>query len=183
MSTPQPIALTPIQTEIGEPELQAILAWQFPPSPFYEAQVVRLLRQDIPHRLAHGCCSIWAYRDPHGNVVGFGTLDVCSEYEQFVGGKHHTYIPVLAVNPAFQRRGHGRKIVEHLTAEAALACQSIPTLSDLLFLDVYLANRGAVALYENCGFTPLNPTSPIRDPGENDEPYLMMAKRVSVAPV
>lgn len=181
MSTPEPIPLTPIQTEISEPEFQAILAWQFPQAPFYEAQVLRLLREDIPHRMDHGNCSIWVYRDPLGNVVGFGTLDICKEYEQFTGGKYHSYIPVLAVNPAFQRRGHGRSIVDHLTAEAVLITQSMQTISDVLFLDVYVANRAAVALYEKCDFVSLNPDSPTLDPGENHQPYVVMARRVSIA--
>ncbi len=173
--------MTPIQTEIGEPEFQAILAWQFPKGPFYEAQVLRLLSQDIPHRMVYGYCCIWVYRDPHGNVVGFGTVDICKEYEEFTDGKHHTYIPVLAVNPVFQRRGHGRSIVEHLIAEAALVAQSMPNISDVLFLDVYTANRAAVSLYERCGFVSLNPDSPILDPTEHSEPYVVMAKRVSIA--
>jgi ribosomal protein S18 acetylase RimI-like enzyme len=111
MATPSPIPLIPIRTAIGDPEFQAILAWQFPTQPFYEAQVQRLLAQDIPHRMAFGACSLWTYRDPHGNIVGFGTLDVCREYDQFTAGQPHCYLPVLAVNPAFQRRGHGRTIV------------------------------------------------------------------------
>jgi ribosomal protein S18 acetylase RimI-like enzyme len=174
------IPLSPVQTAVGDAEFQSILTWQFAQHPFYEAQVQRLLKHDVPHRMAYGACSIWVYRDPHGNIVGFGTLDVCSEYSQFTGGDRHCYIPVLTVNPAFQRRGHGRTITEHLVAEAVLAWQMSADVSDPLFLDVYGANRGAISLYEKCGFATLNPNNPIPDPTENNEPYLIMAKRISL---
>jgi len=95
----------------------------------------------------------------------------------------HSYIPLLAVNPAFQKRGHGRSIVEHLTAEAALLARSSATISHLLFLDVYTANRGAISLYERCGFVAMNADMPIPDPRQNGESYVIMAKNVSVAPV
>ena len=32
-------------------------------------------------------------------MVGFSTLDICKDYEQFTEGKYHCYIPLLAVNP------------------------------------------------------------------------------------
>src|SRR5437016_3365448 len=73
---------------------------------------------------------IWVYRDPDGNMVGFGTLDVCREYARFTGGKYHAYIPLLAVHPAFRGRGHGRRIVEHLVAEVVLLAQSSADISD-----------------------------------------------------
>jgi ribosomal protein S18 acetylase RimI-like enzyme len=178
MSTSSPIPLTPIRTVIGDPEFQAIAAWQFPQQPFYEAQVQRLLGQDIPHRMVFGVCSLWSYRDSHGNIVGFGTLDVTREYEQFTVGRPHCYLPVLAVNPAFQRRGHGRTIVEHLITKATSIVQSSTDLADLLFLDVYTANHGAIALYAKYGFVTLNPNNPIADPAENNETYVVMARRI-----
>jgi len=125
---------------------------------------------------------VWVYQNPDGNTVGFGTLDVCKEYERFTDGKYHSYIPLLAVNPAFQKRGHGRSIVQHLIAEAVLIAQSPANFADFLFLDVYTANQGAIALYEKCGFVTLNPDAPILDPQENNEPYIIMAKKVAVAP-
>lgn len=181
MAASQSAPLTPIQITCGDSEYQAILAWQFVDEPFYECQVLQVLGQDIPRRMAFGCCAMWAYRDSHGNVVGFGTLDICQEYARFTGGTHHCYIPVLAVNTAFQRQGHGRRIVDHLAAEAVLVRQATNDISDLLFLDVYSANKAAAALYEKCGFTVLNPDNPIPDPAENNETYLVMAKRVSIA--
>ena len=124
---------------------------------------------------------IWVYRAPTGDIVGFGTLDVCKDYEQFTGGKRHSYIPLLAVHPAFQKRGYGRSIVEHLSAEAVLIAQSPGDFSDLLFLDVYTANQGAISLYNKCGFVTLNPSTPIQDSQEGNETYVIMARSVTGA--
>jgi ribosomal protein S18 acetylase RimI-like enzyme len=182
MPTIQPVPLTPIRTGPGRPEFQALLTWPFAEQPFYEGQVKRLLENDIPHRVLYSFGLVWVYRDPDSNTVGFGTLDVCKEYERFSKGKHHCYIPLLAVNPAFQKRGHGRSIVQHLIGEAVLIARSPGNFSDRLFLDVYTANQGAISLYEKCGFVPLNPDFPIPDPAENNEPYFVMARNVAVAP-
>ena len=183
MPTRQPIPLTAVRTAPGETEYQALLAWPFPAKPFYEGQLIRLLQNDIPHRVMYrySFVLVWVYRDQDGNTVGFGTLDVCKDYTRFTGGKVHCYIPLLAVNPAFQKRGHGRSIVEHLTAEAVLIAQSPADISDVLFLDVYTANQTAISLYDKCGFVTMNPDAPIPDPQENNEMYFIMAKRVAVS--
>ncbi len=99
------------------------------------------------------------------------------------GGKVHCYIPLLAVNPAFQKRGHGRTIVEHLTAEAVLLTLISPDVSDRLYLDVYTANQGAISLYQKCGFVALNMDAPIPDPQENNETYIVMATNIAGAPM
>jgi ribosomal protein S18 acetylase RimI-like enzyme len=182
MATSQPIRLNAMRTAPGQPEYQALLAWPFAAQPFYEGQVLRLLQNDIPHRVMYSFGLVWVYRNPAGDAVGFGALDVCKEYEQFTGGKYHSYIPLLAVHPAFQKRGHGRAIVEHLIAEAVLIAQSPGDFSDHLFLDVYSANQGAISLYNKCGFVTLNPDAPIPDPQENNEAYILMARKVVVAP-
>jgi hypothetical protein len=44
------------------------------------------------------------------------------------------------------------------------------------------SNRGAISLYERCGFEILNPDAPIPDPQENNETYVIMARSVDVAP-
>jgi ribosomal protein S18 acetylase RimI-like enzyme len=181
MTTPTPIPLTPVLTAPNENDYQAILTWPFAPQPFYEGQVIRLLQHDIPLRVLHSMCLVWVYRDPDGNAVGFGTLDFCKDYEQFTGGKVHAYIPLLAVNPGFQKRGHGRSIVEHLIAEAEAWVHGLTELSDLLFLDVYVANHPAIKLYEKYGFVTLNPDTPEPDPGENNEGFFVMARKVGVA--
>ena len=85
------------------------------------------------------------------------------------------------MDPAFQKRGHGRSIVEHLIAEAVLLAGSPADFSDRLLLDVYRANHGAISLYEKCGFVTLNPDAPIPDPQENDKTYVIMARSVAVA--
>lgn len=164
MPPPTPIPLTPIRINPGGPEYQAILTWPFADQPFFEGQVKRLLQEDIPRRVQDGFGLVWGYRDPSGNTVGFGTLDVCREYAQWAGGEAHSYIPLLAVNPGFQKRGHGRSIVQHLIAEAVLLAHNSANLSELLFLDVYTANQTAILLYEKCGFVALNAESPIADP-------------------
>ena len=87
MPTRQPIPLTAIRTGPGEPDYQALLAWPFAAQPFYEGQVLRLLRNDIPHRVLYSFGLVWVYRDPTGATVGFGTLEVSKEYERFTGGK------------------------------------------------------------------------------------------------
>jgi ribosomal protein S18 acetylase RimI-like enzyme len=179
-----PIPLTAMRTDPSKPEFKALLDWPFAAPPFYEGQVKRLLQNDIPDRVRYQACQVWVYRNPAGDAVGFGALAVCKEkdYEQFTGGKYHSYIPLLAVHPAYQRRGHGRVIVDHLIAEAVLLAQSPVDISNLLFLDVYTANKGAVSLYEKCGFVTLNPDVPIPDPQENNEAYFLMARSVAVAP-
>ena len=121
---------------------------------------------------------IWAYRDDKRNTVGFGVLCVCRDHEVHSGGNTHCYIPLLAVNPVYQRRGHGRRIVEHLIGEAAAVARDLPDCSDILFLDVYVSNTGAISLYEKCGFAIMNPDLPISDPKENDELYFVMGKKV-----
>ena len=180
MLTAQPIPLRAVRTGPGESEYEALLTWPFVAQPFFEGQVLRLLQSDIPQRVLFSFGLVWVYQDPAGNTVGFSTLDVCREYERLTSGKFHSYIPLLAVNPAFQKRGHGRSIVEHLIAEAALIARNAAEISDFLFLDVYTANQGAISLYGKCGFLTLNPDSPIPDPQENNETYVIMARRVSV---
>jgi ribosomal protein S18 acetylase RimI-like enzyme len=179
MATPPPVPLKAIRITCGDAEYLPLLGWPFAAPPFYEGQVIRLLQNDIPHRVMYSFGRVWVYRDPPGNTVGLGTLDVCQDYQQFTAGKFHCYIPLLAVNPAYQKRGHGRSIVEHLIAEATLIAQSPAGISDLLFLDVYTANKGAISLYQKCGFVSLNPGAPIPDPQENNEPYVIMARNVA----
>ena len=133
-----------------------------------------------PPRVQREGAFVWAYQDRDRNTVGFGSLSVCDDYGRFTGGQPHCYIPLLGVNPAFQRRGHGRRIVEHLTAEAASSARSGESCSDVLFLDVYVENRNAISLYEKCGFAILNPDAPDADPQENNELYFVMGRKVSL---
>lgn len=140
MSTSSWYPLTPVRVLFGEAEFNTIVNWPFADQPFYHGQIVRLLQSGIPERLQFGKGQAWVYQDPDGNFVGFGILDECQEYPHYAEGKSHTYIPLLAVHPAFQKQGHGRKIVEHLICEAR-AWAEMHQVSTHLFLDVYIANE------------------------------------------
>jgi len=100
--------------------------------------------------------------------------------QQFTGAKDHCYIPLLAVNPNFQKRGHGLTIVDFLVAEAAGIAQKNSNVSNLLFLDVYTANQAAVSLYDKSGFDTLNRDAPLADPQESNETYVIMAKKLAI---
>lgn len=52
----------------------------------------------------------------------------------------------IAVDPAWQRRGLGRQLLEHLIRE--LEARDVLTL----WLEVRASNKGAIALYESLGF-------------------------------
>ena len=98
------------------------------------------------------------------------------------GGKVHPYIPLLAVNPAKERLGHGTSILRHLIEEAAVTLAFLKNeCFDVLFLDVYETNLSAIKLYVKCGFTRVTEQS-IPDWQEGGAPYIIMAKRLSLAP-
>lgn len=52
----------------------------------------------------------------------------------------------IAVDPAWQRRGFGRQLLEHLIRE--LEARDVLTF----WLEVRASNKGAIALYESLGF-------------------------------
>jgi GNAT superfamily N-acetyltransferase len=170
-----PIPLKAVSIEVGSAEFAAISGW-----PFADPFVGRLLRGDIPQRVQYGNGTVWAYRDPDGRLVGFGTLDVCDECSEYTNGKAHPYVPLLAVNPTIKSLGYGTSIVKHLIDEAALLAMR-GLCHDVLFLDTYTANQMAISVYAACGFVTVNP-QPIPDPEEGGQPYLVMARRISVSP-
>jgi len=131
--------------------------------------------------MLYGNGRTWVYRDPENCLVGFGTIDVCDDYRDYTGDKPHPYIPLLAVNPTIQSLGYGTSIVRHLIGEAAILARHQCGVDDVLFLDVYTDNVRAIRLYTNCGFATIT-TDPIPDPLENGAGYIIMARRVSVAP-
>ena len=182
MTPHSPGQLTAIPTTPGQPDYEQLLTWPFASVPFYVGQVTRLLENDLRQRVLHRAARVWVYQNPHGKKVGFGSLHECDEYARFTGGMFHCYIPLLAVHPNFFGQGHGRAIVEHLIGEAALTVESLaPDFSNNLFLDVYAANAPAISLYRKCGFEVLNPNTPILDPLENNETYVVMAKNVEIS--
>jgi ribosomal protein S18 acetylase RimI-like enzyme len=176
MSDLTPIPLTPILIGLDAPEFPIISDWPFP-----DSYVSRMLRDDIPERVRRGTGRIWIYRDPDGQIVGFGTLDVRDHYGAYTGGKDHPYIPLLAVNPTIASRGYGTSIVRHLIHVANVLAGGPCGIHDVLFLDVYTDNERAIRLYEKCGFQVIE-SEPIPDPEEGGRPFLIMALRVSGAP-
>lgn len=174
----QPIPLTPIRIDRNHARYLQLLNWPFGASAFYESQVTRLLHHDIPQRMAYGACECWIYSDPDGHDIGFSTLQVSSEYSQFTNGRPHAYIPLLAVNPGFMRRGHGHSIVQHLIEESRAILARTRIMAEFVFLDVYSANQKAIGVYQKAGFEILNPDAPIDDPDENRERYFVMAKHL-----
>src|SRR5690349_850202 len=97
MTPHTPIPLSPAPIGLRSPEFAAISGW-----PYADPFVSRLLAGDIPQRVLYGNCRVWVYRDPQSQMVGFGTLDVCDDYQEYTGGRPHTYIPLLAVNPTIR---------------------------------------------------------------------------------
>jgi hypothetical protein len=161
MSERAPVPLTPVLIKLGSDE---ICNW-----PFADGFVGRLLRFDIPQRAVLSDCRIWTYRNLENQIVGFGTIDVCHDWSEYTGGKRHPYIPLLAKNPTLSNPGAGTSIVAHLIGEAALlACRRPDKVHGVVFLDVYTDNERITDV-------------PRADPQENGKPYIVMARRVSVA--
>ncbi len=171
-----PVPLTPVAIDLDSPEFEVISAW-----PFVDSFVGRLLREDVPQRVQFNSGRVWIYRDPDSRIVGFGTMDVCEDYREYTAGRPHPYIPLLAVNPGIKSLGYGTTIVRHLIGEAALLACGPGKLHNVVFLDVYTTSVNAIKLYDKCGFSNLA-EEPISDPLEGGKSYIIMAKRVSLAP-
>lgn len=177
MSGKPAIPLTPIPIQLNHPIFHEICRW-----PFADSFVSRLLLDDIPQRVKFGKGRIWAYLDPSRSVVGFGTIDVCSDYGDLTNNKPHPHIPLLAVNPSHQGHGYGKSIVWHLIGEAALlASQPGSACHDVLFLEAYTSSERAISLYEKCGFVKLR-DEPYFDQVEQKS-YFVMMKRVAIAAI
>src|ERR1700722_14543555 len=128
MADHPPITLAPTLLGVDHAIFRAICLWSFP-----DDFVVRILRDDVPQRVKYGRGKIWAYLDKGRSIVGFGSIDVCTEYGDLTGNKPHPYIPLLAVNPDHQRRGYGGFIVRHLIGEAVLLTRRPAVCHDVLF--------------------------------------------------
>ena len=165
-------SLTPVLVDPAGDEFRAVAGW-----PFEDVFVSRMLADDIPVRAKLGNFLAWLYRDADGQTVGFGTLQVCDIYSQFTGGASHTYIPLLAKNPAVRRGGVGTFIVGHLVAEAQRVARDVPGCHWSLFLDVYTASAAAIHVYSKSGFVQISPGA-YSDELEGGKEYLVMARRV-----
>ena len=183
MSDVTRLPLTPVLVKLDSPEFREICGWQFA-----DSYVGRLLQDDIPQRMRrrigrmrHRNGRIWVYRNEHYQLVGFGTIDVSDHYRDITGDRLHPYIPLLAVNPTMGGQGYGTFIVEHLIGEAVILVRQQDDCDDLLFRDVYESNEKAIKIYEKCGFERMS-DEPSLDLDENNRPYFIMARRVSVTP-
>jgi ribosomal protein S18 acetylase RimI-like enzyme len=173
------IRLKAAQIELDSAEFQEICGWPFVDE--RDAYVNRMLRNDIPKRKEDWDTEIWAYRDPNGELVGFGTIDLCTDYADYADDRRHPYIPLLAVKPSKEGRGIGTKIVQHRIAQAVILVHRVDC-SDVLFLDVYEDKENVIRLYEKpeCGFEKL-PRKPIPDDRENNRTFIIMTKSLAVA--
>jgi ribosomal protein S18 acetylase RimI-like enzyme len=169
------IPLKPVRIEHDSTEFELIMNW-----PYADSFVTRLLHDDIPQRLQFGSCRLWIYRDPNGEVVGFGSLDLSNDCLAFSSGQRHTYIPLLAVNPTIKSLGYGTSILHHLMDEAVLLTAANSRCHDSLFLDVYTTSDKALKLYITNGFVQVSP-EPIADVQAEGKLYLVLAKRVALA--
>ena len=75
----------------------------------------------------------------------------------------------LAVDPAFQRRGLGLQLLQHLIAE--LEARGVMTL----WLEVRASNRGAIALYERLNFNEVSIRRNYYPTADGKEDAVMMA--------
>ena len=170
--------LTPQLVETSEPAYSELLTWPFPTEPFYAAQVLEVLRKELPAWAQRpiSLLKVWQYLSGNA-VVAFGSLDVSSEYAAIAGTLDHFYIPVLGVHPEQSGKGYGKQVIQHLI-EAATSL--LPALSHVVapavFLDVYIENTIAVKMYEKLGFGVLVTN---QDPAQNNQSYHVMARKLA----
>lgn len=169
----EPIPLSAALTQHNTPEYRTLLSW-----PYADPFVSRMLRTDIRERFLSGDCQVWVYRDPDGQLVGFGVLDLEVYYTP---AKPHPYIVLLAVNPTIKSLGYGTAIVNHLIGAATVLAADPTRCGDTLFLDVYTGNVKGINLYIACGFAIID-DEPIPDPAEAGKRYLVMSRSVAIEP-
>ena len=154
-----------------------MLSWEF-----RDEFVHRLLVNDIPQRIRQFRCRVLGFYDPQNELVGFGSYEISDVWSKITGKTYHAYIPLLAVNPACERRGHGASILRRLIEEVAviIAHMQISRLdvSPDIFLDVYQDSLGAMNLYKANGFQQI--AGPFVDPEANGKEYIVMACRLDI---
>lgn len=172
MAERAPIPLTPVLINLESPDLAVISSWPYP-----DAFVGRLLGFDIPRRMEFGDCQLWGYRDPGGEMVGFGALAVSADCAGYADAEVHPYIPLLAVNPTIKSLGYGTTIVLHLIQQAVALPPSSGGPHSHLFLDVYTTSEKAIAVDAACGFETVS-DEPIPDLQAEGKLYIIMAKKL-----
>ena len=170
-----PVPLDAVSVGLGGPIYAAISAW-----PYADAFVGRLLGDDLPRRVRLGSCRVWAYREPSGQLAGFGSLDTCADYGWITGGTPHLYISLLAVNPTIKSMGYGTTIVRHLLTEAEKSARDGDVPSPVVYLDVYTASEKTIGLYAKWGFEPV--TGPLADDLAGGLAYVVMARGLGPEP-
>lgn len=82
----------------------------------------------------------WVLLDAAGAVLGYALMSMAAGEAQVLN---------LCVDPPHQRRGHGRRLMDHLLRIAqAAGCE-------LMLLEVRESNQPALRLYEAYGFRPI----------------------------
>ncbi len=175
MSDRPTVPLRPVLTEVESPEYKAISGWRFDGA---NAYVSRLLRDDVPRSVQFQQGQVWIYLDPGGQLVGFGVIDVCDEYDGHTAGLPHPYLRLLAVNPSIQSRGYGTSIVQHLIGQAVVFVRRGGCAQDV-YLAVYKNNERGIGLYKKLGFVTVGDESSL-DPLEGDRPYIVIARRAAL---
>lgn len=176
MTERSPIPLSAAPIRLDSPEFATLLSW-----PYADPFVSRMLQTDITERFLSGDCQVWVYRDPVGQVVGFGVLDIEQYYKIYTSARPHPYIVLLAVNPTIRSLSYGTSIVRHLIGEAAVLASDPIRCCHRLFLDVYVDNVKGITLYTACGFVPIE-DEPIPDPLEGGKHYVVMSRLVAIEP-
>jgi ribosomal protein S18 acetylase RimI-like enzyme len=179
MADSTPVSLDAIPIGLDDPDwAQDICNWNWEPEDTYVRDMIQV---DIPERVRYRNCRIWSFRDPNNEVVGFGTMDVWTDWSELSGdSRQHTYIPLLGVNKERRKPGYGTFIVNYLIEEATVTVSELgEQCQDYLFLDVYADRTKAISIYEHSGFEKAVPNS-LCDQGDN-RPYFVMYRNVSVA--
>lgn len=118
---------------------------------FVSADDVRAMAPQVRDYLASDASEFWVLCDGSGTCIGFMGMSGCK-------------MESLFVTPEFQRRGGGRRMVEHARA-----------LHGELTVDVNEQNTAARAFYEKCGFV-VEGRSELDDQGR---PYPLLHMRSS----
>lgn len=174
-----PGTLLPQSILFDSPDFRDLLTWEF-----QDRFVSRLLRSDVQTRFFKGRERVWIFRDPglRGSpVVGFGTLDICSDYS-LPGEPPHLFIPLLATHEDHSGKGYGKRLLRFLIDEAALLARSPggDGCSDLLFLEAYTFSVAAISLYTKHGA--FVEVARGIDPDEDSREYVVMSRNVGIAP-